>query len=337
MSTRKQKTPEENVHDLIGTKEGQDKLEKQLKKIAKEVKVIERPLDEPKHKIPPLKTHTVLDEILGGGGLEAGKLAMLYGAFASGKTQTLFTMAVEAEGLVYFIDTEGTFSRKRIKQIAKERGKDPEEVNKRIKLIEPKNWMEQFACLYEIPSPMDLGDKKISLIVIDSLLAYVASTTDFSGRQTLTARQQLLKNHLRKLRALAKMHHAVAVFTTQVYTEPVVTAPNMPKWTLEHPQGGNAVLHIPDFIIHYRKQPTTNIRIARLKDSSEIPLGEVVFCINEKGIDNIPESAEEQKAVKRARKRIEEKGKEFRIGMEDQPPEDVIVEEKVEKKKGEKE
>lgn len=314
-SQRKQKSPEENVHDIVGTKEGQDKLEKQLKKIAKQVTVIERPLDEPKDALPPLQTHTVLDEILGGGGLEAGKLAMLYGQFASGKTQTLFTLAVEAEGLVYYIDTEGTFSRKRIKQIAKERGKDPEEVNKRIKLVEPKNWMEQLACLYEIPSPMDLGDEKISLIVIDSLLAYVGSTSDFTGRQTLTARQQLLKNHLRKLKAIAKMHRAVAVFTTQVYTEPVAVFGNLPKWTLEHPQGGNAVLHIPDFIIHYRKVPTTNIRIARLKDSSEIPLGEVVFLINEKGIDDIPEDEETRRQIKKARASIARKEEEFRIGI----------------------
>lgn len=323
---RKVKTPEENVHDLIGTKEAQNKLEKQLKKIAKDVKVIERPLDEPKDKLPPLKTFTVLDELLGGGGLEAGKLAMLYGQYASGKTQTLFTLAVEAEGLVYYIDTEGTFSRKRIREIAKERGKDPEEVNKRIKLIEPNNWMEQLAYLYEIPSPMDLGDEKISLIVIDSLLAYIASTTDFTGRQTLTSRQQLLKNHLRKLKEIAKMHNAVAVFTTQVYTKPVATAPNLPDWTLEHPQGGNAVLHIPDFIIHYRKVPTTNIRIGRLKDSSEIPQGEVIFLINEKGIDDVPKDEETRKQVEKAKKAIAKKEKEFRIGVakEEGVPEDII-------------
>jgi len=323
---RKMKSPEENVHDLIGTKEGQDKLEKQLKKIAKEVKVIERPLDEPKDKVPLLKTHTVLDDILGGGGLEAGKLAMLYGQYASGKTQTLFTLAVEAEGLIYYIDTEGTFSRRRIKQIAEKRGKDPEEVNKRIKLIEPKNWMEQLACLYEIPSPMDLGDEKISLIVIDSLLAFIASTTDFTGRQTLTSRQQLLKNHLRKLKEIAKMHNAVAVFTTQVYSEPVAVFGNLPKWTLEHPQGGNAVLHIPDFIIHYRKVPTTNVRIGRLKDSSEIPQGEVIFLINEKGIDDVPDDEQTRKQIERARKSIANKEKDFVIGVanEEGIPQEVI-------------
>jgi len=326
---RKRKSITELIHEDIGTKEAQKKLEQHLQKLGKDIVFKERPLDEPKDRIPELQTHTVLDEILGGGGIEAGKIAMLYGQYASGKTQTLFTLAVESDGLVYYVDTEGTFSRKRIKEIAVSRGKDPEKVNNNIVLVEPKNWQEQIATLYQIPSPMDLDNEskpKIALIVIDSLLAHIGSTEDFGGRQTLTPRQRLLKNHLRRLRALARMHKCVAVFTTQVYTEPVAVFGNLPKWTLEHPQGGNAVLHIPDFIIHYRKVPTTNIRIARLKDSSEIPQKEVVFLINEKGIDNVPEDEETRKQIKKAKKAIASKERDFLIGVADEEgvPKDII-------------
>lgn len=319
---RKKKTPRTRIAEIYRTGERQKTADKEYEAIAREAKWVDRPLDEPKLKIAPLRTHTVLDEILGGGGLGAGKLAMLYGEFAAGKTQTLFTLAVEAEGLVYFIDTEGTFSRRRIREIAEERGKDVEAVNRRLKLVQPGDWESQVAALYNIPSPMDLKEgEKISLIVIDSLLAYFASTADFAGRESLTGRQQILKAHLRKLREIAKIHNAVAVFTTQVYQEPTATGAFLPKWTTFKPQGGNAVLHIPDFIIFLRKQPTTNIRIARLMDSSEIPQGEVVFLINEKGVDNIPEEAKEERPVKKAMKSVESKEKDWKYGSPEKPAE----------------
>jgi len=298
LSQKKEKKTKEDTIDKLWHTGKEAISEAEFAKV--KVDWVTRPMDEPKDKLPPLKTNTLLDDLLGGGGLEAGKLAMVYGEYASGKTQIFFTLTVEAEGIVVYIDVEETFSRKRITEIAKARGKDPEEVNKRILLCQPKNWKEQVATLYNLPSPadLDLEGKKISLIIVDSLLALLGSTPDFAGREMLTERQGLLKSYLRRLRKLAKMYKAVAVFSTQVYDKPVATGAYLPDWCSQEPQGGNAVLHIPDFIIFLRKQPTSNIRIARLMDSNEISLGERIFVINERGIDDLPEDEAKKKAIK---------------------------------------
>src|SRR3990170_8249889 len=56
-----------------------------------------------------IKTGTVIDEMIGGG-IGVGESAMLYGEYAAGKTQAIFTIVALCKGIVVFIDTEGTFS-----------------------------------------------------------------------------------------------------------------------------------------------------------------------------------------------------------------------------------
>ena len=69
----------------------------------------------------------ILDNLLGGRGVESRSITEAFGAFGSGKTQLGLTLAVNvqlptekggANGKCVFIDTEGTFRPARIKQIA---------------------------------------------------------------------------------------------------------------------------------------------------------------------------------------------------------------------------
>ncbi|NPA76337.1 MAG: hypothetical protein GXN93_01105, partial [Candidatus Diapherotrites archaeon] len=73
-----------------------------------------------------LRTETPLDDLLGGGFKES-YLYEFYGQFATGKSEVGHTLAVRTQlpeehgglnGKVVFIDTENTFSTKRIKEIA---------------------------------------------------------------------------------------------------------------------------------------------------------------------------------------------------------------------------
>ena len=80
---------------------------KKMKKVP--VPVIADPLT--KKDAPRIKTNTAFDEILGGG-LRAGQMCEMYGVYGSAKTQTAFTLAVEADGLVVFIDSEEYADRK---------------------------------------------------------------------------------------------------------------------------------------------------------------------------------------------------------------------------------
>ena len=81
-----------------------------------------------------------LNKILGGG-FQTGKLTEVYGPFKSGKTALAHTISVTSQlsvkngGLntsVAYIDTENTFSKEKIKRIAKRFGLNPNETLSRI-------------------------------------------------------------------------------------------------------------------------------------------------------------------------------------------------------------
>lgn len=293
------KDAKDKVHEMVNSGEGWEEFDKKLTEI--DVKCEVQPLSEPKEPVPRLKTNTLLDDILGGGGLEAGKTVELYGEFASGKTQVIFTLVVEAasEGMVVYIDSEDTFSRTRILQIAKERGKDIEKINANIMKFSPQSWEEQLAVPSRLP---DEFPSPLKLVVVDSLMALFRSTPEFGGRSKLGKRQELIRYHLRQLKRLARQHGATIVFSNQVYDEPV-SNPWMPKWAAQHAAGGHSVWHIGDFRIFLRKA-MGNVRIARLVDNAELPPAERPFQINAKGIDDL--SDEQQKLALEKLKKFEE-------------------------------
>lgn len=278
---------------------GMENLENELTKV--EVPCVLEPLAEPKEEVPRLKTGTILDDILGGGGLESGRLVELYGEYASGKTQIIFTLTVEAadQGMVVFVDVENTFSRRRLLQIAKARGKDPKKISEHILLYKPMNIAQQLAIPYKIPDPLPAP---LKLIVVDSLLALFRAAPSLQGREHLTLRQQWIRNHMTDWKTLAQKHSCIVVYSNQVYDRPVAS-PFLPAWCNQESVGGHTVAHIGDFRIFLRKS-SGNVRIARLVDNSEIPLAERAFQINEKGIDDL--SPDQQELAKKKLERWEE-------------------------------
>lgn len=250
-----------------------------------------------------LLTHTVLDEILGRGGLSAKKLVIAYGAYASGKTQIAFTLVVEAaqEGTVFYDDAEFTFSPERIEEIAKARGKDIEKIKKNLILFQPEDWIEHLASPSKVPSPIDLeqqGKPPLSLIIIDSLIAPFDKTKDFMGLENLRIRSQMFRLFFADLRNLARTHDCPVFITNQIVSNPNVQHPN-PKYAAmclkELGKGGPTVEHVPDIVLYLRKVGASNRRIARLMDSSELEAGERAYTINDKGIDDIPEDEKKKK------------------------------------------
>ncbi|MBU0792123.1 MAG: hypothetical protein KKC55_16875, partial [Gammaproteobacteria bacterium] len=178
------KTPEEKFREMVKTSEGWEDFEEKLKEV--NVKCELQPLAEGKEPEILLNTGTVFDDLFGGG-LSAGQTVEIYGEFASGKTQACDTFIVEAasEGLVIIIDSEDTFSRKRILQIAKMRGKDAETISNNIMLYKPERWEQQVSIPANLPDPLP---NKLRLVVIDSLMALFRSTPEFAGRSNLGKR-----------------------------------------------------------------------------------------------------------------------------------------------------
>ena len=295
MVKNKEERAKEKIIKALHTQDGWEEFADMLSDI--KVKCIVQPLTLTKDE-PRLKTNTILDDILGGGGLTAGKTVELFGEYASGKTQVLFTLAVEAanEGLVVFIDVEDTFSKTRIAQIAKERGYDVEKINNNILRYTPDTWLEQLAIPTQLPDPLPAP---LKLIVLDSLMCLFRSTPEFAGRSRLGKRQELIRFHLRQLKMLVKKHGGIVAYSNQVYDKPVANA-FLPAWASQVAAGGHSVWHIGDFRIFLRKGPK-NVRIARLVDNAELPPAERVFQINEKGIDDLS-NIQQEEATKKLKK-----------------------------------
>lgn len=235
-----------------------------------------------------VKTNTVLDEIIGGG-IPEGKSALLYGEFASGKTQTCETATVLTSGYVIYIDIENSCRMERLREMCESRGLDWEKVRDKIIYFNPQDWMEQMLVAFtSIPSPVDV-EGKVDLIICDSLNKHFRGI-EFQGRETLGLKTGLLREFIFQLEKAAKLHHAALLYTSQVYDEPNAGAYTS-KSDTQKPIGGHSLEHQPDFVLFFMKSGSTNVRICRMIDSSFNKLAERSFVITEKGIEDIPEDA----------------------------------------------
>lgn len=296
---------------------------------AKLEKILVQPIANPKDTLssrdkPKLMTKTVLDEILGHGGIAAGKLIEIYGEYGTGKTCVAKTLAAEAsqEGTVIYIDAEYTFSSERMEEILTTRKLNLEKFWKNIIVLQPKDWLEQLACIQGIPSTMDLdkeGKPPLKLVIVDSLLSLIDTSEDFEGRQNLPLRSRVIRTQmLGKLRQIALSRECAVVFTNQIQEVPDVK-PFTPFYLRQKQKGGPTVSHVPDIILFLRKS-ASDTRVARLMDSSELPVGERVYIINERGIDDVKDDIKqkiERASKKEVEKEVIEVGKQEETAQEE--------------------
>ncbi len=228
-----------------------------------------------------------LDEILGGG-ISTGSITEISGEFASGKTQLVFQLCINAqlpvengglEGKVYFLDTEGTFSVKRVLEmsIANPVNKDPHEYLKNIFVARAFNAEHQIQLINDADKL--LKEENIRLLVIDSVAAHFRS--EYHGKEQLATRQQKLMAHAERLNRYADSYDIAIVTTNQVLA-------SMDKYLSGQgvePALGYAWGHRPQTRIFLRKQKGS-ARLARIIDSPELPEREAVFYVTEKGIQD---------------------------------------------------
>jgi len=225
-----------------------------------------------------------LDELLGGGILTR-EITELAGAYGSGKTQTLETILVENLGKhpewnAIFFDTEMTFTTQRIREIAKARGYNPEDIIKRIIVVTTPG-SEQLLLSVDELAPMI--KENVKLIFIDSLVGSFRS--EYTGRESLWYRQQLINKLLRKLLRDATMFNLAVVVSNQVVSTPTTVWSGEVEEQIK-PTGGNIVAHGCATRLYFRKAGGSK-RIAKLIDSAWLPEGECIFRISEKGIEDL--------------------------------------------------
>lgn len=223
------------------------------------------------------------DEIMGGG-FETGAITELFGEFGSGKTQVGHQLAVNVQipnengesFKVIYIDTENTFRPERIIQMAEQKGLDPNETLKNIKIARAYNSDHQMLLAEKAEDLLKTGEYK--LLVVDSLTAHFRA--EFIGRGTLSERQQKLNKHMHTLLKVADMYNCCVIVTNQVMSRPNVMFGD-PTQAI----GGHIVGHSSTFRIYLRKGKKGS-RVAKLVDSPNLPDNECMFFVNTSGLND---------------------------------------------------
>ncbi len=229
-----------------------------------------------------------LDELLGGG-IETQAITEFWGEYASGKSQicmklsTIVQLPEEQGGLeskALFIDTEGTFSPKRIYQIAEGNGQDPDTVLNNI--IYARCYNSDHQQLIADHAFKICQEESIKLVIVDSLTSHWRA--EYVGRENLSERQQKLNSHIHKLLRLSEALNMAVVVTNQVQANPAAFFGNPNR-----PAGGHVVAHACTHRVELRKSKGTT-RVAKITDSPYLPNNETYFSITENGVSDIEEN-----------------------------------------------
>jgi DNA repair protein RadA len=222
------------------------------------------------------------------GGLESMLITEAFGKFSSGKSQIGFQAAVNVQlpkeqgGLdsgCIFLDTESTFKSLRIREIAESRGMDANKVLQNIycaRVVSSDHFMKLLLKAEDL-----IRDGKAKLVVVDSIMAPFRH--EYRGRDQLPLRQGALNDVLMTLQNMANIYNIPIYVTNQVMDNPN----GMPFMDPTIPVGGNILAHATCRL--YLRKGKDNKRVARLVDSSSLPLGEAIFKITEKGIEDVEE------------------------------------------------
>lgn len=168
-----------------------------------------------------------LDKLLNGG-LRLGACTEFYGEDGCGKTQFSHVMAVRVQlpvekgglnGKCVWIDTENTFKKDRIIQIAQSLDLSPAECFENIIVTKPHNSSDQQTALEEVEK-LIINDDTIKLIIVDSAMGLFRG--DYLGRAMLSERQKYLNKFLTLSHNISKFYNIATIWTNQVSTNPGV-------------------------------------------------------------------------------------------------------------------
>jgi DNA repair protein RadB len=154
-----------------------------------------------------------IDEILGGG-ISIGDVDLIYGAAETGKTTLAMQCAVNCARKSFktlFIDSDGSFSARRLSQVAAEYF---EKVVQLIILAKPNNLSEQTLIIDRLE---DYVTKDFKLIIIDTLTSlYSAKVAEFPEKTFKLNRE--LSRQMACLAQFAKTQKVALLITSQVRT-----------------------------------------------------------------------------------------------------------------------
>ena len=227
-----------------------------------------------------------LNRILGGG-FQTGKLTEVYGPFKSGKTNLAHTISVSIQlpknkgGLgakVAYIDTENTFSKEKIKRIARRFGMDPKKVLSGI--FHARIFSSDHQSQMITKAETLCKTRGVRLIIVDSLMALMRA--EYVGIGMLARRQAVLNNMIHALSRISETYNCAVLLTNQVATK------MMGMFSGNDAIGGNIIAHGCHFRVMFKtKGFSSNNSLKRravIVDAPDLPPEEAEFFITSVGI-----------------------------------------------------
>ena len=240
-----------------------------------------------------------LDNLLGGG-VRTDAITMVYGEFATLKTQLAYQLLVNClasmpSSKVMFIETEsGCFSPERIRQIQPTVPHNGElDIGKRVFHIPARtiaNPFHQYLAYVRTQKLLESGEP-IKLLIVDSFTAKFRGY--YQKREQLGDRSRELARHMVLLDTLASKYNMAIFLTGQVMGVPtseqeqvkVQGAPESVKFGLKGHKiwGGDLLVHSATYILALSRAKKDAWK-AMLIDSPNLPNLETYFTVRAEGI-----------------------------------------------------
>ena len=217
-----------------------------------------------------LSTGTAAFDWLLEGGYERDCITTIYGPAGSGKTNFCLVAAAHTPKgkKTIYIDTEGSFSIARFKQICP----DYEDVLERIVILQPTDFKEQQEAFIKLK---DMVNDTVHLIILDSVaMLYrleLGQTTD------IPSVNRQLGTQLAYLTQVARKKHLPVLVTNQVYAD--FEEKDKVKMV-----GGDLLKYASKCLVELEK--IKNGRVATLRKHRSIEDGKnIMFKISDKGVE----------------------------------------------------
>lgn len=169
----------------------------------------------------------------------SGKISMVYGAAATGKTTLCMQLSLETaqKKKVLFVDTEESFSVERIKQM----NPSFEKLLDKIIVFRVNNFEEQINFLNNIEEVAKKTD--FGLIIVDTIgMHYRKALQDENYHEV----NQLILPNLRKLKHVAQELNIPVILTNQIYSKMDGTDSHI---------GGKMLEGFAKFLVELKKEP----------------------------------------------------------------------------------
>ncbi|MFH1400171.1 MAG: DNA repair and recombination protein RadB [Nanoarchaeota archaeon] len=206
------------------------------------------------------------------GGYERDVVTTIYGPAGSGKTNLCLLCLANSvrDKKTIYIDTEGSFSVARLKQIAD----DYQDVLSRVVLLNPVNFEEQQKVFYKLRR---LVNEKIGLIVLDSVA--MLYRLELGQTKEIYRVNKALGAQLAYLTEIARKRMIPILITNQVYSD----FDDKSKVSMV---GGDILKYGSKCLIELQKTPQG--RVAILRKHRSLPDGKSVsFRIKDTGIEEL--------------------------------------------------